>query len=58
MGYSEKNDKILDEYRYFVRTDQYGGNLGDTSDVDGYNDDFIYEFDKTCKNAGPPPRMI
>ena len=59
MGYSEKTEKIQEDYRYFVRTNEKGASLGDTSDMNGgFRDDFIYDFDETCKNAGPPPRMI
>ena len=53
MGYSEKTEKIQEDYRYFVRTNEKGASLGDTSDMNGgFRDDFIYDFDETFFNYG------
>ena len=35
-------------YRYFMRTYKDGGNMGDTSNYNHYNTDFVYDHDLTC----------
>ena len=50
--------KVKDNaYRYFVRTDKNGGDIGDTSDMTGHPNDFAYELDKTC-DSGYNPRAF
>ena len=56
MGYKTDTKKSGHSYRYFVRTDEKGGNIGDTSDQDGWPDDFKYDFDTTCAIEKSMPR--
>ena len=36
-------------FRYFMRTFKDGGNMGDTSNFNHYETDFVYDHDMTCQ---------
>ena len=40
------------KFGYFLRTSNTGGNIGDTSNVKNYTNDFVYNRDNTCGRGG------